>query len=98
MKDNKSISASEVNRYIFCNYQWYYECKYGAAELRRRRAEYLDEMGIAPNGKSPIQRGLAFHVRFESQRKHRLIWKWLRAIMFAAVFIYLLLYFGIAVL
>ncbi len=27
--DSKVISASEINRFIYCPYQWYYERKYG---------------------------------------------------------------------
>jgi len=98
MKDEKIISASEINRYIFCNYQWYYERKYGAAELRRRKKEHLEELGIKPDGASPIQRGLAFHARFGRNRWRRLVWIWLRAAVIVAVSIYFLLHFGIVVL
>ena len=98
MKDDKTISASEVNRYIFCNYQWYYERKYGAAELRRLKKEHMEELGIASTQKSLLQRGLAFHARFGRQRQLRLVYVWLRAVVILAIFIYLLLHFGIVVL
>ena len=35
MKKNKStISANEINRFVYCNYQWYYGKIYGSARLR----------------------------------------------------------------
>ena len=99
MRDNRTISASEINRYIFCNYQWYYERKYGAAELRRRKKEHLEEMGIdATNKNSPIQRGLAFHTRFGRRRRLKIVWAWFRAAAIIAIIIYLLLAGGIVVL
>jgi len=98
MRDDKTISASEINRYIFCNYQWYYERKYGAAELRRRRKEHLEELGIEPNQNSPLQRGLVFHARYGRRRKLRLAYMWLRAAVIIAIFIYFLLHLGIVVI
>jgi len=99
MKDDKTISASEINRYIFCNYQWYYERKYGSSELRRLRKEHMEELGIAESKqKSPIQRGLAFHANYESNRRLRLAWAWFRAAAIIAISIYMLLYFGMVVL
>jgi len=98
MKDDKTISASEINRYIFCNYQWYYERKYGAAELRRRKKEYLEELGIEPAENGHLQRGLVFHARFGRYRRLRLVYVWLRAAVIIAAFIYLLLASGIVVI
>ena len=95
---NNYISASEINRYLFCNYQWYYERKHGAAELRRQKKEHLEELGIKPNKNSPLQRGLAFHGQFERRRRLKVVWKWLRAAAIIAILIYLLLAGGIVVL
>ncbi|MCL2415746.1 MAG: hypothetical protein FWD01_02930 [Defluviitaleaceae bacterium] len=47
--DKKTISASEIGRYIYCNYQWYYEKSFGTAELRRRKKEYLDKLDLYPD-------------------------------------------------
>ena len=63
-KDKKPISASEINRFLHCNYQWYYERVYGAAELRRRKKQHLEEHGIKPEKTSPLQRGLVYHAKF----------------------------------
>ncbi|MCL2376208.1 MAG: PD-(D/E)XK nuclease family protein [Defluviitaleaceae bacterium] len=98
MKDDKTISASEINRYLFCNYQWYYERKYGLTELRRRKKEHLEEMGITPDENSPIMRGLAFHARFGRWRWLKVAYKWLRTIALIAAFIFFLLFFGIVVI
>ncbi|MCL2574590.1 MAG: hypothetical protein FWE34_08590 [Defluviitaleaceae bacterium] len=99
MKDEKTISASEINRYLFCNYQWYYERKYGAKELRRLKKEHLEEMGIiADEANSPIQRGLSFHSRFEKNRRLRMVYIWLRAAVIAAIVIYLFLSGGFGVI
>ncbi|MDR2183545.1 MAG: hypothetical protein LBE55_05170 [Clostridiales bacterium] len=97
MKNDKTISASEINRYVFCNYQWYYERKYGAAELRRQKKEYLEELGVKPSATGPIQRGLAFHARYGRRRRLRLVWAWLRAAAIIAVFLYFLFAFGMEV-
>jgi len=99
MKDDKTISASEINRYLYCNYQWYYERKYGAAELRRRKKAYMEEMGITSSSgeNSPFQRGLIFHANFGRYRYLKLTYKLFRAAALAAIFIYLLLSGGIIV-
>ena len=99
MRDDKTISASEINRYIFCSYQWYYERKYGAAELRRRKKEHLEELGLtAQSENSHLKQGLVFHARFQRRRRLRLAYKWLRAAVIIGIFIYLLMRFGMVAL
>jgi len=94
----ETLSPSEINRYLFCNYQWYYERKYGAAELRRRKKEHLEELGVTPNEDGPIQRGLVFHARFGRRRRLKLIYIWLRAVILVVLFLYFLWTSGIAVI
>ena len=98
MKDDKTISASEINRYLYCNYQWYYERKHGVAQLRRQKSEYLQKMGITSNGSSPLQKGLAFHANFKRTQRFKLAWAWFRAAAILALSLYFLWTFGIAVL
>jgi len=83
MKHKNNISASEINKYLYCNYSWYYGRKYGALELRRRKKSYLQEMGIKPNLSEDnfLQRGLRFHARFERKRQLK------RALCFAALLV-----------
>jgi len=97
MKDNKTISASEISRYLYCNYQWYYERKYGLTELRRRKKEHLKELGIIEDD-NPIMRGFAFHTRFGRRLWLRAAYVWLRAAVLIGLFLYFLLTFGIVVI
>ena len=95
MKNDDTISASEVNRYLYCNYQWYYERKYGTAELRRRKKAHMAEMGITPTSDNPLQKGLVFHARFEQRRRAKLALRLLRIAAMLGVFLYLLLSQGV---
>ncbi|MCL2397072.1 MAG: PD-(D/E)XK nuclease family protein [Defluviitaleaceae bacterium] len=95
MKNDQTISASEVNRYLYCNYQWYYEHKYGMAELRRRKKIHMDEIGITPTTDSPLQKGLVFHARFERRRRFRLALRLLRIAVVTGIFLYILLLCGV---
>ena len=97
-RDDKTISASEINRYLYCNYQWYYERKYGSAELRRRKKAYMEEHGIKPDADSPLQKGLRFHADFERRRRLKLAYRLLRVAAIVALFVYLLIQGGIVVL
>ena len=99
MKDDKTISAGEINRYLYCNYGWYYERKYGAAELRRRKKAYMEEMGITSSTDeiSHFQKGLIFHANFGRYRWLKLFYRLFRAAALLAIFIYLLISGGIIV-
>jgi len=66
---DKTISASEINRYLYCNYQWYYQRKFGAAELARRKKAHLESLGITPASLASkddghLGRGRRFHADF----------------------------------
>lgn len=40
MKNNKTrISANEINRFVYCPYQWYYNRYYGATVLNQKFKE-----------------------------------------------------------
>lgn len=65
MKNNsEKISASEINRYCFCPYQWYYERLYGKSNLINSKKEKLKELGITDYSKSNLKRGIKFHNNF----------------------------------
>lgn len=34
--NNERISASEINKFTYCPYQWYYERKYGTKYIRQK--------------------------------------------------------------
>ncbi|MFI3175300.1 MAG: hypothetical protein R3Y53_08935 [Bacillota bacterium] len=57
----KAISASEINRFAYCPYQWYYERIYGKKELLRLRRERLDALGVKPSGNNRLKEGIRYH-------------------------------------
>ena len=85
----KSISASEIGRFIYCNYAWYYEKKYGTSALRKMNREYLEEIGVDPTAETPLTRGLNYHANFGRYARLKLAAKIIAAIVIAAAFAYL---------
>ncbi len=60
-KEKKPISASELNRYSYCPYQWYYERMYGMRELRRLYQERNERLGLTDKAVGNFTRGLEHH-------------------------------------
>ena len=60
-KEDKPISASELNRYSYCPYQWYYERLYGMKELRRLYQERNERLGLTDKAAGNFTRGLEHH-------------------------------------
>ena len=50
--DRTTISASEVNRYTYCPYQWYFERYYGRSKLFQMSKTKKAEPQIAPTAKT----------------------------------------------
>jgi hypothetical protein len=90
-KTEKPISASDINRFVYCNYQWYYEKKYGSKylnELHKQR-----NRGYTDSGKSNFARGNKFHAGYvRRDRLNRLlrVVKLLAYLAIAAVVFYFL--------
>ena len=69
--DRTTISASEVNRYTYCPYQWYYERYYGRSKLLQLAKAKRATESIAPKKRASAQqknashlaRGRAYHAR-----------------------------------
>lgn len=73
--DRTTISASEVNRYTYCPYQWYFERYYGRSKLFQMSKTKKAEPQIAPTAKtkskttaaktreSHFARGRAYHAK-----------------------------------
>lgn len=60
MKKNPiKISASEINRFIYCPYQWYYNRIYGQKTLSEKKANVTVKK-VLPK-ESNFKRGLRFH-------------------------------------
>ncbi|NLK38279.1 MAG: PD-(D/E)XK nuclease family protein [Epulopiscium sp.] len=71
--DSNTISASEINRYTYCPYQWYYERVYGRKELRRLVAERNRKLGLSNSQSSHFSKGLHYHEK-EYQKYRRKRW------------------------
>ncbi len=61
--DKQRISASDINKYTHCPYQWYYEKIYSTKALRQMRSEMLCELGLTDARKSAFVKGTKFHSR-----------------------------------
>lgn len=60
----KTITPSEINKYMYCPYQWYYERMYGAKELRRLKKEAVSSLNITGSSNNRFQKGLRFHKNY----------------------------------
>ncbi len=63
--DSKVISASEVNKFVYCPYQWYYERLYGTKQLRALYNERNKELGLDDPTMSNFNKGLKFHKEYK---------------------------------
>ncbi len=84
MSERENISASDINKYMYCSYQWYYTKVYDQAYLRelyKERNEQIYGVGGTDAGKSAFTRGSRFHDNYLRAYKRRRAVK----ILFAAV-------------
>lgn len=64
MKKNfYTISGNDINKFMYCNYQWYYQKVFGIKKLRELRKEYIEDLGIQDETVSNYKRGTVFHKR-----------------------------------
>lgn len=75
--DDEKISASEINKYCYCQYSWYYERLYGKKYIRERYKERNEALGFTYKTIDNFKRGIDFHDKFLIKRKIRLIFKFL---------------------
>lgn len=62
MKNKKTrISAHEVNRFVYCPYQWYYGRTYGQKTLKEKYQVQKRKIGHV---ESNFKRGLHFHEEY----------------------------------
>ncbi len=64
----KYTSATDINKYIYCNYSYYYEQTYGTKKLRQLKKEYNKEHGYEGKNKN-FDRGNKFHDEYEISSK-----------------------------
>lgn len=63
--DSNRISANEINRYVYCNYQWYYRRLHGDASLTRLKKEYNRALGIKKDARAhAFVKGNKFHLNY----------------------------------
>lgn len=56
---NKYISASEINQYLYCPYQWYYEKKYGHKHINELREKNGEKYEF-----SNFKKGIEYHEKY----------------------------------
>ena len=87
----KKISANEINKFCYCNYQWYYEKVYGTKEIRRINSEYCKENGFENKALKNFSRGQKFHNRYVFKYRIKKFFKLINLFLFTplnAYFIY----------
>lgn len=67
----KRISANEINRFVYCPYQWYYNRYYGAKELQTK---YKALNHPTSEHESHFVKGLKYHKKYYLRYKIR---KWM---------------------
>ncbi|PHV72385.1 hypothetical protein CS063_02595 [Sporanaerobium hydrogeniformans] len=68
---NTKISANEINRFIYCPYQWYYNRYYGAKALRQ---QYKALEQPTSSHEANFVRGQQFHQRYyKAYRRKRFL-------------------------
>lgn len=85
--NSKSISANEVNKFLYCPYQWYYERLYGSAEIRELYKERNERLGLRATAYSNFRKGQAYHAEFEPGAGTSNAFKWFRRIAIIVVII-----------
>lgn len=85
MKSKKEfISANEINKFIYCPYQWYYEKQYGIAHLRKLYRERNQRLGLTGNIDHNFVKGQKFHNSYYMKDK---LFKLLKIVLFVVAFI-----------
>jgi len=96
-KENKiTISANEINKYLYCNYQWYYEKTYGQPTLRKLNKEFLQSLGIQHqnNDEENFAKGKNYHNKFIRSSIKKGVVNFI-ILVIIIVILYLFIYFGI---
>ena len=62
-KDRHTISATELSKFRYCPYQWYYERLYGRAELRRLYTERNARLHLEDSLSANFRKGEGYHQR-----------------------------------
>lgn len=83
-KELVKISANEMNRYMYCSYQWYYKRTYGPGELQKR----YKALGIeSSNHENHYVKGLKHHSRYHHAYQAKRIIQGMIAILTLALIV-----------
>lgn len=85
--DDEKISASEINKYCYCEYSWYYERLYGKKYIREKYTKRNENMRFSYKTIDNFKKGIKFHDTFLAKRKIALIFK--SAILVLVIFLIL---------
>ena len=84
--ERKTISAHEINKYVYCPYQWYYERLYGRKELRRLYHERNEALSLEDSMSANFTKGLEYHQKnYFRLRLQNLVWKIAILLIFIAI-------------
>lgn len=90
-KEKTTISANEINRFVYCPYQWYYGKIYGSKKLRELTEERNKNLNLKDSTLSNFKRGLEYHSNYHNKYifKQRIY----KGIIISIVLILLVLFF-----
>ncbi len=76
MKNNKtSISANEINKFTYCNYQWYYGKLYGNSYIMKKYNQRNEMFNMKDTTFSNLKNGLKTHKNYAFTEKVKLVIK-----------------------
>lgn len=82
MKNKQRISANEINRFVYCPYQWYYKRTYGNKELTRR----YEALGLdTSKHESFYTKGSKHHTVYYFKYKFKRMLQWFIGILMMGV-------------
>ena len=70
-KDRRTIAATELSKFEYCPYQWYYERLYGRNELRRLEKERNERLGLDDRRKERLEAGVIYHTEVYNKKSGR---------------------------
>ncbi len=59
--DKNTITPNEINKYLYCPYQWYYERFYGRKEINELYKERNKKLKLDDKTYSNFKKGVNFH-------------------------------------
>ena len=90
MKNNKkTITPNEINKYLYCPYQFYYERYHGRKELTSLYKERNKRLGLENKTLSNFKKGTEHHESYYQQDAYR---SFIRIVLVAAIVVLILFY------